>query len=264
MVLSLSASYPVEAVLAEAIGPVWFQTYVGKDRGLTAEVIARAESAGCQGLVLTVDVPVTGGRVPTRRIGFSVPPEWTAAGHTKMYGLPTGRTAGSPLAAHDMWDASFSWRDLDWLRSTTSMPVILKGIMRDDDASRAVESGVDAIIVSNHGGRQLDTSPATLDVLPEITAAVAARVPVLVDGGVRRGSDVVKAIAAGAGAVLVGRPVLWGLAAGGQGGVEAVLRVLADEIDLTMALCGAPDLTRLTPDLLRRRVDFAYGAPGDG
>lgn len=253
MVLSLSSSYPVESVLAEATGPVWFQTYASKDRARTAGVVSRAESAGCEALVLTVDVPVTGGRVPARRLGFSVPSEWIAEGHTKMYGLPDRRgDGGSPLAAHDMWDASFSWSDLEWLRGVTNMPLILKGIMRADDASRAIDAGIDAIIVSNHGGRQLDAAAATFDVLPAIANTVARRVPVLVDGGIRRGSDIVKAIASGADAVLVGRPILWGLAIGGQSGVEAVLGLLADELDLTMALCGAPDLSTITADLLHR------------
>lgn len=254
MVLSISSSYPVEDVLAAATGPVWFQAYVGKDRPATAEVIRRAEAAGCAGLVLTVDVAVTGGRTPTRRIDFSVPPEWIAANHRKMYGLPAARQAvGNPLAAHDLWDASLSWNDLEWLRSITGMPLILKGIMRPDDAARAVEAGIEAIIVSNHGGRQLDAAPAPFDVLPRVAETVAGQVPVLVDGGIRRGSDIVKALAAGADAVLVGRPVLWGLAAGGRTGVEAVLGLLADELDLAMALCGARDLADITADLLHRR-----------
>src|SRR5690606_23035176 len=161
---------------------VWFQAYVGKDRPATAEVIRRAEQAGCAGLVLTVDVPVTGGRTPTRRIGFSVPPDWIVAGHTKMYGLPTSRQAAeNPLSAHDLWDASFSWSDLEWLRGITGMPLILKGIMRADDAERAIDAGIEAIIVSNHGGRQLDASPAPFDVLPRVAETVAGRVPVLVD-----------------------------------------------------------------------------------
>jgi 4-hydroxymandelate oxidase len=252
MILSLSSSYPVESVLAEATGPVWFQTYVSKDRARSAEVIGRAEAAGCQGLVLTVDVPVTGGRVPARRIGFAVPPEWTVEGHSKMYGLADRRTGGNPLAAHDMWDASFTWDDLEWLRGITTMPVILKGVMRADDAARALDVGIAAVIVSNHGGRQLDTAVATIDALPAIADIVAGRVPVLVDGGIRRGSDIVKAIASGADAVLVGRPVLWGLAVAGQGGVEAIMGLLADELDLTMALCGAPDLGTITSDLLHR------------
>lgn len=255
MVLSLSSSYPVESVLAAATGPVWFQTYVSKDRERTADVIGRAEAAGCEGLVLTVDVPVTGGRVPARRLGFSVPPEWTVEGHTKMYGLPDARTGGSPLAAHDMWDASLSWNGLEWLRGITALPLILKGLMRADDASRAVDAGADAIIVSNHGGRQLDAAAPTIEVLPSVAESVARRVPVLVDGGVRRGSDIVKAIASGADAVLVGRPVLWGLALGGQSGVEAIMGLLADELDLAMALCGAPDLGRITSDLLHRAAD---------
>jgi 4-hydroxymandelate oxidase len=264
MVLSLSSSFPVESVLAEASGPVWFQTYVSKDRPRTAAVIGRAESAGCKALVLTVDVPVTGGRVPARRMGFSAPPEWIAEGHTKMYGLPDRRTDGSLLAAHDMWDASFSWDDLDWLRGTTNMALVLKGVMRADDASRAIGAGIDAVIVSNHGGRQLDAAAATIEVLPSIADTVAGRIPVLVDGGIRRGSDIVKAIASGADAVLLGRPILWGLAIAGQGGVEAIMRLLADELDLTMALCGAPDLSAITPDLLHRRGNPAQRTASAG
>jgi 4-hydroxymandelate oxidase len=152
-------------------------------------------------------------------------------------------------------DPALTWRDVAWLRSITSLPVLVKGIVRPDDALRAAEAGAAGVVVSNHGGRQLDTSPATLDVLPEIVDALAAhghRTEVLMDGGIRRGTDVLKAVALGARAVLVGRPVLWGLAAGGQAGAERVLEMLRGELDLAMALAGAPTVAEITRDLVRR------------
>jgi 4-hydroxymandelate oxidase len=149
-----------------------------------------------------------------------------------------------------MLDASLTWRDVEWLRSTTSLPVVLKGICRADDARAAVEAGAAAIVVSNHGGRQMDTAPATIDVLPACADAAGGRVQVLLDGGVRRGLDVLKALALGATAVLVGRPVLWGLAVAGQEGVEHALGLLRQELDLAMALAGCPDVRAITRDLI--------------
>jgi 4-hydroxymandelate oxidase len=250
MVLSLGSSLPVEEVSGAATGPVWFQAYIGRDRGLTAEVIGRAEAAGCAALVVTVDAPVVGGRATELRGGFQILPEWFAEGHTPMYGLTAPIASGR--AATDLWDASFSWRDLEWLRGLTGMPLVLKGVLRADDAATAATEGVKAVIVSNHGGRQLDTTPATLAVLPSIVAAVGDRSQVLMDGGIRRGTDVLKALALGATAVLVGRPVLWGLAVEGQGGVEHVLQLLADELDLAMALCGTTSVSDVDENLLFR------------
>lgn len=258
MILSTLSTSTVESVVAAATGPVWFQLYVYRDRGATEGLVRRAEAAGCRALVLTVDAPLLGRRERDVRNRFRLPPGLAVANLLpEGYGDMPPAAADSGLAAYvaSFLDPSLSWRDVAWLRSITSLPLLVKGIVRSDDALRAAEAGVAGIVVSNHGGRQLDTSPATLDVLPEIVEALAAhghRVEVLMDGGVRRGTDVLKALALGARAVLVGRPVLWGLAAEGEAGVVAVLRLLRDELDLAMALAGAPTLAEITRDLVRR------------
>jgi 4-hydroxymandelate oxidase len=160
--------------------------------------------------------------------------------------------AESGLAAYfaSLLDASLSWRDLEWLRSRTKLPIVIKGLVRADDARRAVDAGAAAVVVSNHGGRQLDTSPATLDVVAGIADAAGTSLEVYLDGGIRRGTDVIKALALGARAVLVGRPILWGLTVGGAAGVAATLAILRRELDLGMALCGCPDLASITRDLI--------------
>jgi 4-hydroxymandelate oxidase len=262
MILSTLSNRPVEEVTAAASGPVWFQLYVYKDRGASEALIRRVEAAGCQAIVLTVDAPILGRRERDERNRFHLPPGLTMA---NLYGAEAGKIrqpeGGSGLAVwvRTMLDASLSWRDLEWLSGVTDLPVLVKGIVRPDDAARAVEHGAAGIVISNHGGRQLDTAPATIDVLPAIAEELDRRgagrdseFALLLDGGVRRGTDVVKALALGARAVLVGRPVLWGLAADGQAGVERVLAMLAAELDTAMALCGATCLAELTPDLVLR------------
>jgi 4-hydroxymandelate oxidase len=249
MVLSMGSSLPVETVTAAADGPVWFQMYVGKDRSLTAEVARRAEEAGCSALVVTVDAPLVGGRIRELRRGFAVLPEWFADGHTPMYGLTA--PVASDRGATELWDPALSWNDMAWLRSISSLPIILKGILRADDAARAAAEGAAGVIVSNHGGRQLDSTPPALEVLPEISEAVGEQVEILVDGGIRRGTDVLKALALGARAVLVGRPILWGLAVDGANGVARVLDLLTDEFEIAMGLCGASRVEDISRDLLR-------------
>ena len=248
----------VEEVVAAASGPVWFQLYVYRDRKATEGLVRRAEAAGCRALVLTVDAPLLGRRERDVRNRFRLPPGLAVANMLpEGYGELPPATADSGLAAYfaSLLNPALTWQDLAWLRSITELPVVVKGIVRPDDALRAADAGAAGIVVSNHGGRQLDTSPATIDVLPEIADALAARghsIEVLVDGGVRRGTDVLKALALGARAVLVGRPVLWGLAADGEAGAAWVLRHLRDELDLAMALAGAPTLADITRDLVRR------------
>lgn len=253
MVLSSLSTTLVEEVLKVASGPVWFQLYINKDRGFTRELVARVEAAGCQALMLTVDTPEWGRRERDVRNKFHLPPALAAVNllPSNTRGEVIGQSgAGMGQAFAWMLDASVTWKDVDWLRSLTKLPVILKGICRAEDAKRAVENGVGGIVVSNHGGRQMDTAPATIDVLPRCADAVEGRVPILLDGGVRRGLDVLKAIASGASAVQVGRPVLWGLAAGGQEGVEFALGLLRQELDLAMALAGCSDLKTITRDLI--------------
>jgi 4-hydroxymandelate oxidase len=254
MILSSLSNTDVEDVCAAATGPVWFQLYVYRDRAATEGLVRRAEAAGCDAIVLTVDAPLLGRRERDVRNRFHLPDGLTVKNMLPAgYGeVPMQADPESGLAAYfaSLIDPSLDWDDVAWLRETTKLPLVLKGIVRADDAARAVRVGAAAIVVSNHGGRQLDTSVATIDALPAIAEAVAGRVDVLVDGGVRRGTDVVKALALGAKAVCVGRPVLWGLAVGGQGGVEHVLALLRDELDLAMALCGAPTVEAITPDLV--------------
>ncbi|MCA9650011.1 MAG: alpha-hydroxy-acid oxidizing protein [Myxococcales bacterium] len=255
MILSSLSTTAVEEVVAAASGPVWFQLYVYRDRAATEGLVRRAEAAGCQAIVLTVDAPVLGTRERDVRNRFHLPPGLHVANLLPAgYGAVDQPAAESGLSAYfaGLIDPRLSWDDLAWLRELSSLPLLLKGVVRADDAARAVEHGVAGIVVSNHGGRQLDTSVATLDALPGIVEAVAGRAEVLLDGGIRRGTDVLKALALGARAVCVGRPVLWGLAVDGQAGVAQVLGLLHDELDLAMALCGAPTLASITPDLLVR------------
>jgi len=247
-VLSMLSTTRLEEV-AQVGGPRWFQLYVHKDRALTASLVARAEAAGYEALVITVDAPILGRRLVDERNGFQLPLGLTMANLVEQ--LPPDPD-GSALAAFAAarHDARFTWRELSALASTTRLPVILKGILRPDDARRAVELGARAVIVSNHGGRQLDSAPATLDALAGVVAAVDGRADVLLDGGVRWGTDALKALALGARAVLVGRPVLWGLAVAGASGVERILTLLREELSRAMALAGCPSLSAVTPDLV--------------
>jgi 4-hydroxymandelate oxidase len=257
MILSTLSTTSLEEVTAAATGPVWFQLYIYKDRQATEGLVRRAEAAGCKALVLTVDAPILGRRERDVRNRFRLPPGLAVANLLpEGYGDFPPAAADSGLAAYvaAFLDPALTWRDVTWLQSITELPVLVKGIVRADDALRAADAGAAGLVVSNHGGRQLDTAPATLDVLPEIADALAARghtLEVLVDGGVRRGTDILKALALGARAVLVGRPVLWGLAAGGETGAAAVLRLLRNELDLAMALAGTPTIADITRDLVR-------------
>ncbi|TDC43401.1 alpha-hydroxy-acid oxidizing protein [Micromonospora sp. KC213] len=244
-VLSTLSSSPIEEVTAAAGGPVWFQLYWLRDRGLVTDLLDRAHAAGCAALMVTVDVPVLGRRLRDVRNGFALPPQVTAAN------LPRGRDdlahAGTPgvsaIARHT--DAVFApalrWADLSWLRARTRLPLLVKGILDPGDAVRAADSGVDAVVVSNHGGRQFDAAPATATVLPEVVAAVDGRVEVLLDSGVRGGTDVLRALALGAAGVLLGRPAFWALAAGGQPAAEAALALLGAELRDALTLCGCAD-----------------------
>lgn len=252
MILSTASTCTIEDVGAVP-GPKWFQLYVYSDRSLTEALIARAEAADMTAIVLTVDAPILGRRERDLRNRFHLPDGVRLANvpSSGSVPIPTGH-GESGLAIHfaSGIDASLTWRDVEWLQSRTRLPVLIKGIVRGDDAARAIDHGAAAIIVSNHGGRQLDTAIPTIRALPEVVDAVAGRAEVLLDGGVRRGTDVIKAIALGARAVLVGRPVVWGLAAGGEGGVRRVLDLLKAEIDLAMALCGCPTVADISRDLV--------------
>ncbi len=257
MILSTLATTAVEDVTEVATGPVWFQLYVYRDREATKALVRRAEAAGCTALVLTVDAQIWGVRERDERNHFQLPDGLVMKNLTARGGA--GDTFpdvdGSGLAAYvnEQFDTALTWDDLDWLASITDLPVLVKGVVRGDDARRAVDHGAAGVVVSNHGGRQLDTSPATITVLREVVEAVNGEIDVLIDGGIRRGTDVLKALALGATAVGIGRPVLWGLAVDGEAGVRRVLTMLRDELDLAMALCGLSALDEATPDLIRRR-----------
>ncbi|MEZ4503329.1 MAG: alpha-hydroxy acid oxidase [Dehalococcoidia bacterium] len=257
MTLSTLATTSLEDVAASTDHPLWYQLYVFRNRDITRGLVERAERAGYEALVVTVDAPLLGRREADERNAFQLPPGLEAA---NLVDASTRRLEGGPgqsgLSRYfaEQLDQGLTWDGIDWLRSITKLPVLVKGIVRSDDAALAVEHGVAGVIVSNHGGRQLDTAIASIDALPEVVDAVAGRAAVLVDGGIRRGTDILKAVALGADAVLVGRPVMWGLAVEGEAGARAVLRILLDELDLAMALAGSRTLEEVTPDLIAPRV----------
>lgn len=259
MTLSTLANFSIEEVQAAAPGPKWFQLYVYKDREVTKDLVQRAEAEGYKALVLTVDSPLLGRREKDVRNRFRLPDN-CQLGHFvggKLANLPKD-VEDSGLAHYiaSLYDVSLSWKHVEWLSEITKLPILLKGILRADDAALGVKNGAAGIIVSNHGGRQLDSAPSTISVLSEIVEAVDDRVPVLIDSGIRRGTDVFKAIALGAKAVLTGRPVLWGLASDGENGAVEVLELLRSELKLTMQLSGCPKLKSITPDMVRQKKPF--------
>jgi 4-hydroxymandelate oxidase len=248
LVLSTQSSTLLEDVARPVLnepgrGPLWFQLYLQPDRGFTRALVQRAEAAGYEALVLTVDAPVQGARDRERRSGFQLPPDIRAVNLDAMR-APERRplAPGQSALFDDLLLHAPTWDDIAWLRSITRLPLLLKGVLRADDAALAVDHGAAGLIVSNHGGRTLDTAIATAHALPPIAQALQGRVPLLVDGGIRRGTDVLKAMALGASAVLIGRPVLHGLANAGASGVAHVLRLLRDELEIAMALSGCRTL----------------------
>jgi 4-hydroxymandelate oxidase len=252
-VASTVATCSLEEIAAVAAGPKWFQLYVFKDRGVTRSLVERAEAAGYQAIEMTADVPVMGRREADIRNHFSLPEGLTVknlehAGHGCMNS--DGVDSGPALYTRYLFDPDLSWKDVEWLRSITRLPIVVKGVLRGDDAARAIEHGAAGVVVSNHGGRQLDTSLPTIRALPEVAAAVGGRTAIIVDGGIRKGIDIIKALALGANAVQVGRPVLWGLAVGGEAGAARVLSLLRDELDNALALCGCPSIAHVSRDLI--------------
>lgn len=225
LVIPSRPSRPVEEIAKVARPAPWYQLYVGRDRGVTKEEAQRAEKAGCKVLFVTVDSAAAGVRNGMMR--------------------PPFRAVATPGEFRTAADPSLSWKDVAWLRSLVQIPVVLKGIIDPDDADHAVSEGVGGIAVSNHGGRQLDTVPSTIEALPKIVDRVGGRVPVLMDGGIRRGTDVLKALASGASAVMIGRPFLYGLAVAGADGVERVIRILRQELEIAMSLAGRESLAKI-------------------
>jgi (S)-mandelate dehydrogenase len=271
--LSTSATASIETIAEQAGGRLWFQAYILKDRANTMKLIERARVAGYEGVMITVDLPVGGKRerdfhndmaipfryTPRNLIDFASRPRWAlqmlARGMPVMENLrglaPAATNArGIVSIAGRNYDPSFDWEGFKRIRDAWPGKLIVKGIVRPDDAIRALAAGVDAVVVSNHGGRQLDGGIATLDALPDVLKAVGGRTSVLVDGGIRRGADIVKAIALGAQGVLIGRSTLYGVCAGGEPGALRALEILRDEFTRTMQLCGARTVAEITPDLL--------------
>lgn len=239
MVASTETTRSMEEIAATATGPLWFQLYLYRGRKMAEPLVRRAEAAAFGAIVLTVDLPRLGNRERSPYPGWRLPPA--------MRG-----NFAEEMTSEGWEEEALSWEDIAWLRSLTSLPIILKGILRADDAELAVEHGAAAIVVSNHGGRQLDGVPASIEALPAIVEAVQGRVEVYMDGGVRRGTDVLKALALGARAVLVGRPILWGLAVDGAAGAQHVLELLRDELERAMTLAGVPDVASIDSSLVKR------------
>jgi isopentenyl diphosphate isomerase/L-lactate dehydrogenase-like FMN-dependent dehydrogenase len=242
---TLATTSPAEVAAAAPGAPRWFQLYVFRDRGVTRELVEQAVAAGFEAIVLTVDAPRLGRRERDLRTGFQVPPEVVVPSIAALEG---GWAGATPLEVLSRIDPSLGWTDLDRLVADSPVPVLLKGVQTGEDAALACEHGAAAVVVSNHGGRQLDAVAPTAELLPEVVEAVAGRVEVYVDGGIRRGSDAVVALALGARAVLVGRPVLWGLAHDGEAGARHVLELLREEVELALALCGC-----VTPEQVTAR-----------
>ncbi|MBP2366180.1 alpha-hydroxy acid oxidase [Pseudonocardia parietis] len=275
--LAAMSSYSIEEVAAAASGPLWFQTYLWRDRGLVRDLLDRARVAGYEALVVTVDVPRAATRDRDRRNGFGLPPRVT--GRTVLDAarcpawtwnflrrprISAGSVATGPLAVGDsvsiasyvdqQFDPSATWSDLEWLRAQWTGPLVVKGLLRAADAERAVDLGADAVVVSNHGGRQLDHVPSSIRCLPAVVDAVGDRAEVLLDGGIRRGVDVLKALALGARACLVGRPVVFGLGAGGAAGVGRVMTIFEQELRSALALLGCASVRDLDPSFLVRTL----------
>jgi isopentenyl diphosphate isomerase/L-lactate dehydrogenase-like FMN-dependent dehydrogenase len=241
---TIATSTPAEVAGGAPPAPRWFQVYCFEDEGITRALIDQAVEHGYEALVLTVDAPRAGRRERDLRTAFQVPAEVTIPSVAAALGHPASLTIAEIFG---MLDVTLTWRDLERIRGLSDLPLLVKGVLTEEDARLACDAGIDGIVVSNHGGRQLDGVHATIDALPEVVEAVEGRVEVLVDGGIRRGTDVVKALALGARAAMIGRPVLWGLAVGGEEGVRHVLELLRDEIELALLLCGAPTPADVTP-----------------
>jgi 4-hydroxymandelate oxidase len=246
MVMSSFGNEPIEKLAAMATQPLWFQLYM-VSREIVAEMVERAQSGGCKAFCVTVDTPVLGARHRETRTGFKLPEDCTLP--NLNLGAITHRPTRGAIYS-DLLNPKLTWKDIEWLCSFSKVPVLLKGVLNPDDAIRAANSGVAGIIVSNHGARNLDTLPSTAQALPRIAQKLQGRIPLLVDGGIRRGTDVLKALALGASAVLVGRPYLYALSIAGAAGVARVLEILKVELQMAMALTGKTKISEIDRTVL--------------
>jgi 4-hydroxymandelate oxidase len=253
MICSTLSNNPIEEVVACTKAPVWFQLYVYNNKSENIALIRRAKQAGCSALVITVDAPLLGQRERDVKNNFQLPPHLAISNlHADEHDSLPNRQGHSGVAHYfeNLINKNLGWRDIDWFRQQADMPIYLKGILHPEDARLAVEHGVDGIIVSNHGGRQLDSSIASIDALPAIVDQVRGQLNIIVDGGIRRGTDVLKARALGADCVGIGRPIIWGLNHSGQEGVTAIFDILQRELDLAMALSGCSQIADITSDII--------------
>lgn len=257
LVISTFTTTAIDEIARHAQHPIWFQLYVQRDREFTKDMVQRAVASGCKAVCLTVDTPVLGNRYG--QLSFGLPKELECV-HLRGLGqgsvVPSHKTQRKTIY-DTLFDPSFNWNDLEWLRSIAGVPVLVKGVLSAEDGRRAVERGADGVIVSNHGGRNLDTVPATIDALPRVVEAVSGRIPVMLDSGIRRGTDVLMALALGAKAVFIGRPYVYGLAAGGAKGVERVISILRDELERAMALTGRRSIAEIDASVLWREQSGA-------
>jgi 4-hydroxymandelate oxidase len=255
MLVSAHSSYPLEEIAEVANGPIWLQMYLYKDRNLTKEWVRKAEYVGCKAICLTVDANAPPKRERVLRRMFVGDISSSGSNFTRVnpeFLVKPHQGVVVPQTSRVLADRGATWDDIDWIKGQTSLPIVLKGIMTGEDAVLAAEHGVDGIIVSNHGARNLDTTLATIEVLPEVVDAVGGALEVLLDGGIRRGTDVIKAIALGAKAVLIGRPIFWGLAVDGETGLSRLLSILYEEIEGSMALCGRTDIAGIDSTLITK------------
>ncbi|XP_041051904.1 hydroxyacid oxidase 2-like isoform X2 [Carcharodon carcharias] len=248
-IASMYATCSIEEIAAASSGCCWFQLYIFKRREVTKQLVQRIKSLGYKALVVTVDLPYVGKRRKDMVNNFKLPAHLELK-NFEIFKKDKDRHDNVPLY-NDVLDPSVNWKDIQWLRSLTDLPIILKGILTKEDAELAVRHGVQGIIVSNHGGRQLDGVQATIEVLPEIVEAVKGRVEVYVDGGIRKGTDVLKALALGANCVFIGRPVIWGLAYKGEEGVKSILQILKTELHTALALSGYKTLSEIDRTLVQ-------------
>lgn len=266
-VVSTFTTTSIDEIARNTQQPIWFQLYVQRDREFTKDMVQRAVASGCKAVCVTADTPVLGNRYGQLSFGL---PKGMECVHLRGMRAPgtaqvtqTQATQGHKTQRSSIYDPvfdpSFNWNDLEWLRSVAGVPVLLKGVLSAEDGRLAVSCGADGVIVSNHGGRNLDTVPATIDALPRVVDAVAGRIPVMLDSGIRRGTDVLMALALGAKAVFIGRPYVYGLAVGGAKGVERVISILRDELERAMALTGRRSIAEIDASVLRRATDPGAG-----